>query len=243
MQLHDVNHIARQLACLHDLGRGVVVVVENEARPALQPIVEEVHKTINGGKDVCFVIDLGEGWDDPLSHAAFVSSYCATVWSICENAAIALLASSFPSDFKGRIEKEIHERILFNEVRKVHPDKPLIYSDRGSARFERQTGGGGKPAPRIDYPYANLWRFYRSELEGFAGYMEQAGILIRTPGAFDRNLRVWGTQMIERTASGDQFAISSPARSTAVRINLHLQRQAFYDDPMRMYDTEDDWSG
>lgn len=120
----------------------------------------------------------------------------------------------------------------------------MIYSDRGSARYERQKGGGGQPAPRIDYPLPYDWRFYRSDLDGFDGYAEQARMLLRAqPSVFDPALRIWGTLMIERTAGGDSSAIKTPARSTAVRINIHLQRQTFINDPASLYDTEDDWKG
>jgi hypothetical protein len=47
--------------------------------------------------------------------------------------------------------------------------------------------------------------------------------------------------MIERTAAGDTSAISSPARSTAARINLHLHLQSFYDDPAAAEETDEEW--
>jgi hypothetical protein len=99
------------------------------------------------------------------------------------------------------------------------------------------------PSPRIDYPLPLDWRFYRSEdLMGFAGYRQQARILTRS-SIWNPALRVWGTQMIERTVAGDTSAISNPARSTAARINLHLQVQTFYDDPDAAEDTDEDWVG
>jgi hypothetical protein len=58
---------------------------------------------------------------------------------------------------------------------------------------------------------------------------------------WDARLRVWGTQMIERTALGDPDAILSPARATATRINLHLHRQLFFDDPDGLYETDEEW--
>jgi len=123
----------------------------------------------------------------------------------------------------------------------------LIYSDRGSARVERQSGGGGLPAPRIDYPLVADWKFFRCEdgTTGFDGYQAQAEALIATEaeGIWNPHLRVWGTQMIERTAAGDTSAIGSPQKATAARINLHLQRQTFYANPGEAEDTDEDWSG
>jgi hypothetical protein len=70
--------------------------------------------------------------------------------------------------------------------------------------------------PLREYPLRRDWKFYRSEDRvGFAGYREQARILVAQADIWNPQLRVWGTQMIERTAAGDNSAISSPARSTA----------------------------
>jgi hypothetical protein len=122
----------------------------------------------------------------------------------------------------------------------------LIYSDRGSARVERQQGGGGAPAPRIDYPLQLDWDFFRSDDRvGFAGYQQQSQRLMATArtGPWNPSLRVWGTQMIERTAAGDTSAIGSPQKATAARINLHLQLQTFHDEPEAAEDTDEDWTG
>lgn len=73
------------------------------------------------------------------------------------------------------------------------------------------------------------------------GYIAQASLLIASD-VWDADLRVWGTQMIERTALGDRDAITSPARSTAARINIHLHRQIFFDDPAQGYDTDEEWT-
>ncbi len=86
------------------------------------------------------------------------------------------------------------------------------------------------------------WKFHRSDDTGFSGYVEQATALIAT-GDWNSNLRVWGTQMIERTARGDHSAIDTPAKSTAARINLHLQLQTFYGHADEAEDTEEDWNG
>jgi hypothetical protein len=161
--------------------------------------------------------------------------------TICPLAAISISGSSFPDNFKGVVRQDIYERILFDEVVDKVGSKRMIYSDRGSARVERN-GGGGLPMPRIDYPTQQEWSFFRSGTEGSAGYKLMADALIKSKSKiFESALRVWGTLMIERTASGIEPTIKTPARSTAVRINLHLQRQTFYGDPAAMLETEDDW--
>ena len=55
------------------------------------------------------------------------------------------------------------------------------------------------------------------------------------------DLRLWGTQMIEQTALGDKFGINSPAKATAVRINIHLHTQLHYNAKIEEIDTDDEW--
>ena len=248
VQISDATQIGAQVSCLHQLGRGLAIVVGSGALQGLQPLAVTVGQMSDGGLDTCFVLDLGKGSRDPLQLAVLVVGYCNTIRQHCPAAAIAIAASSFPADFTSISSQEIYERTLYRSVREQLTGGTLIYSDRGSARYERQTGGGGLPKPRIDYPLDGWWLFYRTETDGFAGYRDRAQTLIAATDAnnnrfFDANLRVWGTLMIERTAGNDTSAIKTPARSTAVRINLHLQRQTFFGDAAGLYDTEDDWGG
>lgn len=248
VQINDPSHISEQVACFHELGRGLTVIVGSGALPGLQPLALSVGQMSGGGLDTCFVLDLGKGSRDPLQLAVLVVGYCNTIRQQCPSASIAIAASSFPDDFKTLAFQEIYERTLFQAVSQQFVGGGLIYSDRGSARYERQTGGGGLPKPRIDYPLSQWWLFFRTETDGFAGYRDRAQALLDARDSsgnkyFDAALRVWGTLMIERTAANDTSAIKTPARSTAVRINLHLQRQTFYGDPASLHDTEDEWGG
>ena len=153
---------------------------------------------------------------DSLERAVFLVSYCKTIREVCPAATISISGSSFPDSFTSMVHQEIYERTLFNAVVGQIGRNGIIYSDRGSARVERQQGGGGLPAPRIDYPQPGQWSFFRTPIEGFAGYQKSAKDLrAASPPIFDKLLRVWGTLMIERTANGDTSAIKTPARATA----------------------------
>jgi len=244
VQIDDAAEIGQQVDCFYELGRGLVIIVPKEAYPGLPALAATIANRTDQGVDTCFVLDEGISSREPLQRAVFLVEHINTIKSRCPAACISVSGSSFPDTFTSITQQEIFERTMFELlVAQVGRDK-MIYSDRGSARIERQRGGGGAPAPRIDYPQAGQWRFFRSELEGFSGYQEQAQALLTIqPPIFDAVLRVWGTQMIERTAHGDTAAIKTPARSTAVRINLHLQKQTFFNDPISLYDTEDEWDG
>ena len=233
-----------QIKRLHELGRGLVVIIEKFAFSAISIIARRVAERSQGGVDVCFILDFGIAGRDHLEVAARAAAYIDTIRGFAPESFVALSASSFPDSFVGLPDQPIYERRLFDSL--PHRDR-LIYSDRGSARIERQSGGGGLPAPRIDYPLLSEWKFYRSDdgTTGFDGYQEQAQSLLATAplGIWDPDLRVWGTQMIERPAAGDTSAIGSPQKATAARINLHLQRQAFHDSPDEAGDTDEDWLG
>lgn len=241
VQIEDPEHIEDQIDCFYELGRGLVIIIPREALGGLRVLARTVARQTDDGRATCFVLDERRMSRDSLERAVTLVGHCNTIRDACPLAAISISGSSFPDNFKGVAGQDIYERILFDEVTDKVGAKRMIYSDRGSARVERQSGGG-LPMPRIDYPQSARWNFYRSETEGLAGYKAMANALINAkPAIFDKHLRVWGTLMIERTSKGLDPAIKTPARSTAVRINLHLQRQTFFDDPDGLYNTEDDW--
>lgn len=232
-----------QIQYFHSLGRGLFVIVDRAAFVALPQIAQRIGQLAEAGQDVCFVLDFGHASSDHLQVALQVIAYIATVRHYAPYSYIAFSASSFPDSFVGRVSQQIYERRLFEQVI-LQPDiSRIIFSDRGSACAERINGGGGQPAPRIDYPLPLDWNFYRSDLVGFPGYMQQADLLVRSAGVWNPNLRVWGTQMIERTAAGDTSAIGGAQKATAARINLHLQRQTYFHDEENIENTDEDWNG
>ena len=226
---------------LWQLGRGLVVHLPRELFPGMVPLAQRVALATDSGRDVLFVLDFGTVGADHLQAAALVQGAITTIREYCTNCFVATSASSFPPQFEDGVHaQQIFERRLFNILEEQQIPR-LIYSDRGSARIERLGGGGGRPYPRIDYPIEQDWLFYRHDIQdGFEGYQIQAADLLRSD-AFNPDLRVWGTQMIERTAAGDRSAISNPQKATSARINLHLQVQTFYGDPIGAEATEDDW--
>lgn len=237
----DARQEADQIRRLHMIGNGVVIHLNEEAFGSLSAVAASLAGLTEGGQDVCVVLDYGAARADHLEKAARTTGYIRTLRSHLPLANLAISASSFPSSFTGLPEQEIYERRLFNSVTSEVGSLGLIYSDRGSARAEALGGGGAAEIPaRIDYPRFNEWTFFRAENGGFANYVDQAERLMAS-AIWNGDLRVWGTQMIERTARGDRSAIDNPQKATAARINLHLQLQTFYDEPDEVEDTEDDW--
>jgi hypothetical protein len=241
IQLGQLRELRPQCAVLNAFGRGIMVPIEYLIFEAAERLSIEIGSLTNGGEDVLFLLDLGRVDRDILNWEMRINGLIQVILKNASNSMISVSASSFPESFSSINSQEIFERSLFHRIVSSSRGK-LIYSDRGSARAERQTGGGGAPAPRIDYALKDQWTFFRSDNgEGPTAYFEQAKAAIKS-AQWDPKIRIWGTQMIERTALGDYSAIVSPKRSTAARINIHLHRQLFYDDPTQIYDTDDEWS-
>jgi hypothetical protein len=242
LQLQDPAHLLAQAERLHGLGRGLLVRIRAAAFPVAQTIAHNLAPVTQNGRDVCFFLDFGRANGDLLNQQMMTSGVINAILAETPNAHVAISASSFPDSFTSISHQDIYERALFNGVNDHLRNGRLIYSDRGSARVERNTGGGGIIPPRVDYAEPTQWTFFRADDAGDrpAQYQEQANLVIGSQG-WDARLRLWGTQMIERTAIGDRTAITSQARATAVRINIHLHRQLFYSNPAGLYDTDEEW--
>lgn len=241
VQLTDVGEFDVQIARLRNLDRGLIVLVEQDAFQFLRAIASRTAAATEGGRDVVFLLDWGRQTRHLLLLQAEAVGYIRSIREVAPHARIGLSASTFPEGFTAITNQDIYEREFFQAVRQ-HADR-LIFSDRGSARAERQTGGGGAPAPRIDYARSRQWDFFRSDSadDRPSAYQFQAQRLMNS-AIWDRDLRLWGTQMIERTALGDESAITSPARATAVRINIHLHQQLFFDAPSSLHETDEEWT-
>lgn len=232
----------KQINSLLELDRGLILRIRKQHFGSIQ---KRLNLLTNVPKNYLLIIlDHGQIGSGSLCDAAGGIGLVNTVTKSLNDMFIAVASTSFRFDFVDIPSQKIYERQFFNDVRANTKNAPLIYSDYGSARDERSSGGS-PPPPRIDYPLQEKWVFERRAEEGriskLEGYRSAAKALLKSSD-WDANLRIWGTQMIERTALDDENAITSPARATSVRINIHLHRQLMYDKSSKaIYDTEDDW--
>lgn len=243
LQLGDSSQFNQQLTRLAALERGLVLHLTSLAQtPSAAQLTALQQAATNN--EILFIIDCGEirgRVDLNFVIGQWVDSF-DRISSALPDCRIAISSTSFPHDFSnGAVEQEIKERQLYGIAVATNQTRSwnLIYSDRGSARLQVQRGGGGAPYPRIDYPTTGTWYFYRSDSPD--GEYQAIAQQTLNGGRWVANLRIWGTQMIERTAQGDKNAIVSPAKATAVRINIHLHQQLFYNQPENLLDTDDDW--
>lgn len=165
------------------------------------------------------------------------------VSSIPENISVVISFTSFPKEFSeydglGSLpfnSRQIVERVAEKAGRKV------TYGDWGSTR--PRTKGFGRPRNRIDYPMADSWVFSRNPNEN-STFQDAANRLINSKN-WHGNIGIWGEKLIEGTAEGSEFAINSIPKMSAVRINIHLHLQAFYDGLPEPRDLDqeltDDW--
>lgn len=251
VQLGDINQISTQMTNLAALGRGIVLRFKDEdIESSNYQIALNVAANL-GLDDVYVIFDYGQVTREILTYYSGIASLVQAAHKILNDPLVSISASSFPYSFSGfnKSEYSIYERLLFNKVTQECKDIRLLYSDWGSARADRIEGGGGIPSPRIDYPLQNEWRSIREEFEDYANpaegekdrlYTKIAQELIKE-SYWITDLHVWGTQMIELTSIGDSFGINNPMKATAVRINLHLHQQLYYDSPIELIDTDEEW--
>jgi hypothetical protein len=236
------NDFTQQIKSLHSLGRGLLVHLDIQGVKTATTIAALVAQGTGGGATTTFLLDYGKQSQTYLAQVASIQLVVETVRQQCPSANVVLSASSFPESFTSITSQRIYERQVYDAVSKKCV---VAYSDRGSTRAEKQLGGGGLPAPRIDYPTKDEWRFFRQSSplsSAFLGYKAQSTALMGDP-VWVSGLKLWGVQMIERTAAGDvKDGISSPNRSTAARINIHLHRQAFYSEESSFLSTDEDWN-
>lgn len=143
---------------------------------------------------------------------------------------VVLSSSSFPKTViatgygKGDAgEFLIGERLLFEKVSKAIEQK-LVYSDYGSIHPQRYEDFG-KWIPRIDYPLDNLIFYYRYRQEK-GGYVTAANSVISDKRYKPiKSIDAWGDQEIIQAATGSPNG-RSPSHWIAVRLNLHITRQA-----------------
>ena len=251
VQIKDVSQFDLQVKLLRSLGRGIVVILRLE--DLVTGVVDSLsHYTLgNDFSDALIILDLGQIDQKILERKSAIVDYLKVIEKVFKNAKLSISATSFPDSFGGYTEASfsIYERSIFDKL-KIQFEN-LIYSDRGSARATKQTGGSGTPPPRIDYACKNEWHFIREELPKtddkdkarrmkHSAYSYIARKMMRK-SYWEGELDLYSNYMIELTAKEDDFGITDARRSTAVRINKHLYTQLHYYDEISDLDNDDDW--
>lgn len=234
---NEIANVIRQVEEFSEMGRGMCLRIPRAGFGGIIQMADILSE--QNVMSVLFILDFEQATANELSSAAAATGFISSIKKKLPAAEIAISATTFPDSFDGLKKQAIVERGFFSLVRDQFKPSRLIYSDRGSARAERRTGGSGRPPPRIDYPSFSEWYFFRPDI---VTTYQAAAKDAMAHKSWEPKMKIWGTQMIERTAKGDPYAIVSPVRSTATRINLHLHLQTYFDNPpLALQEIEDDW--
>jgi Beta protein len=240
VQLSAPAELAAQVRRFIALGRGCVVRL-TEPTFRFSREIAELFVGIRDSSAIHFILDYEKQSRDLLTRAAGAIGILEGIREVLPDCFVSVSASSFPENFVGLDRQEIFERHFHEEVFRQVGYRNVIYSDRASVRAEGLSGGSGPPAPRIDNALPTNWQFFRvpDNQDRDAAFQEAAENAMDSADWSD--LGIWGTEEIARTANGER-SISGSTRSTAVRISIHLHRQANYDDPRTMPGAEEIWS-
>lgn len=257
LQLKDLSQFSTQLQVLCTFQRGVVLLLKQADLES--KVHEEILPQLTEVEDLLVILDLEQITKEFIDLQDQILLYLQAIRAILPNALMSLSSTSFPDGFGGyhKGTKTIYERSLFDKIR-INIEG-LIYSDRGSARASKLSGGIGTPPPRIDYACKNEWHFIRMELSDSITSMEK-GISktmatksekkelyttiakkIMAEPYWEKDLALYSNYIIELTGEGDEFGIDSAQKATAARINKHLHTQLHYDSVDDLPDTDEDW--
>lgn len=237
IQLSDPKLIAPQIHAFKAMGRGVVIRL-HEQTFGFAGNIAQLFEVYSYNRDVYFILDFQRQDKNILTKTLTAANTLKAIRDHLPDCFISVSASTFPMSFTGIIEQEIFERKFYALVADQIGYDQHIYCDRASVRAEKQNGGGGSPAPRIDNALSAKWKFFREaeEEDRDDAYQIAATRATKCPEWVD--LGIWGTEMIKRTAAGEENAIYSPKMSTSARINIHMYMQAGAPEP----DAETEWT-
>ncbi|XYK81802.1 MAG: beta family protein [Labrenzia sp.] len=194
-----------------------------------------------GTADFCVVLE--GGWTaDPLSLAARFNGLIQGIFSRLDGRIpIVVSCTSMPKGFQdisGVASVDFDNRSLVEQIQRATNRTNIVYGDWGSTR-PREASHGRTPLPRIDYPQMRTWHIARNRDEDW-DYSSAAREIVDSP-FWEGTLGIWGEQQIELTATDQSFAINSPHKNVASRVNIHLHRQALYGVDPAEVDLDDDW--
>ncbi len=234
LQWHDETAVLlRQFDRLAGIGRGLVIRLRRTQSWNIANVVQIRTAALNGVR-LLIVMDAEQiSLREDLTVLAQNMSTAMTSVSDLLSAAdlsFVIMGSSFPSEFASidatNATLPIRERQLFSLL---SGSPPLLragispfYGDH-AAVFAGEREPAFRGLPRIDYPTSSFWIYHRKPIAD--GFGRAAEAVVSDP-AWLPDLMCWGAHEINRAASGDLTGLGSAAPWTAVRINIHLHRQA-----------------
>lgn len=247
------NDIKKWITTTQDLGRRYCMRIERNRFPKN---FDEIVSAFAIADPKNFTIILEGGWTrDAISlFSWFEKLITKRLQKIHYSVPVVVSCTSIPkifTNFIGINSIPFHNRHLMQQIQEKLDRHTIIYGDWGSTRPRENSGGG--PAPdRIDYPVNDSWYIIRNPNEKWDFKIAARRLILSD--IWDANLDAWGAEMIRRTErqndieddiqtdSSDIVGINSLQQNTATRINIHLHRQALYEQKDLHEKTfEDEW--
>lgn len=241
LENQSIQELRLQIADVQNMGREFCLRIELQRQPRnLIQIVDMLREV--GTAD--YTVILEGGWvDDPLQlYARFHGLITGVLSSLDGRIPIVVSCTSMPRGYHnlggGVSEIGFSNRDLVTQLQRNSNRELIIYGDWGSTR-PREEGFGRTPLPRIDYPIEASWLVARDRDEEW-GFQDAARAIVNS-GRWSGDLGIWGEQMIELTAQGQEFAIDTAPKNVACRVNIHLHRQALFGRPIDGIDLDEPW--
>lgn len=234
IQIHGQSQaeLMIQITEFRKLGRPFCVRLERY-RPSGNTIEIVAALVSEGAADYAIILEAG--WtDDPLSVAVWAQGLISgSLASIDADIPIVVSCTSTPKDYswvEGVREIPFTNRLLIDQVRAATNRATIVYGDWGSTRPREEAGFGSRPLDRIDYPMAKSWQVARSKQKQWT-FQDAAKQIVSNSQIWDGGLKIWGEEMILSTSVNMDLGINTPQKNVASRVNIHLHRQAFFDNP------------
>lgn len=241
LERQSITELRGQVRDIQDWGREFCLRIELHRRPRN---LSEIVDMLNDVGTADYTVILEGGWtDDPLSlFSQFHGLMAGPLAPLDGRIPIVVSCTSMPKGYHnlagGISEVYFTNRELVSQLQRQTNRELVIYGDWGSTR-PREDGFGRTPLPRIDYPTSESWLIARDRDEDWS-YQDAAIAIMRSNG-WNGDLGIWGEQMIQLTAIGQEFAIDTPPKNVACRVNIHLHRQALFGTPLGGIDLDEPW--
>jgi hypothetical protein len=226
----DAAGIRAQIQAVQELGRTYCFRILRDPRTAN---LDEIVAAINATGAADFAIILEGGWvSDPLQLSAWFDGLMQNALAqidpvvpvVCSCTSMPKLFTGFSSDEPSVVQ--FSNRALVDQIARRSNRARVLYGDWGSTRPREPGGFANRPLDRVDYPSDTAWYIARNREDEWD--FRDAALAVVNSDAWDGGLNIWGEEMIQNTTINPELGIDTPQKNVAVRVNIHLHRQAFF---------------
>jgi hypothetical protein len=235
--------IRRQIERIQEINRPYCLRIQRDRYPNN---FEDIISALSASGSADYVIIIEGGWTkDPLTLFVWFQGLISSgLKNIDASIPIVISCTSIPkmfTEFLGIEEVSFSNRELVKQITRQSNRNTIIYGDWGSTRPRESSGYASRPIDRIDYPTNDSWFIVRNKNEAW-NFKDAAEKLIENKRIWQGNLNIWGEEMIFHTTINEEIGINTPQKNVAARVNIHLHRQAFYDQSdMNTISLDEDW--